>query len=238
MKRILSLFAAFVVAIALSAKTYVVAVGISDYKYINDLVLPENDARTIAAVFKTHTNAVITITGKAATRTTILKAMKDQFAHATKNDQIIFYFSGHGYERGFCSYDMRDLRDGLSYDDIYAAFRASKAGRKIILADACHAGGLRQSPPSAKPKTSTDVMLFLSCRSSESSIETPRMKNGFFTAYLASGLRGGTDANRDRKITARELYDYVHSSVAKLSYNRQHPVMWGKFCDNMTVIAW
>lgn len=238
MKRILSLFVAFVAAIALSAKTYVVAVGISDYKYINDLVLPENDAKAIAAVFKTHTKSVVTITGAAATRATILKAMKDQFARATKNDQIIFYFSGHGYEKGFCPYDMRDLRGGVSYSDVYEVFRASKAGRKIIFADACHAGGLRKSPPSPTPQTSTDVMLFLSCRSSESSIETPRMKNGFFTTYLASGLRGGADDNRDRKITARELYNYVHAGVKKLSGDRQHPVMWGKFRDNMTIIAW
>ena len=79
-------------------------------------------------------------------------------------------------------------------------------------------------------------MLFLSCRSNEKSIETPKMTNGFFTYALQHGLRGGADKNKDRIITAKELFDYV--SVKKESGNRQHPVMWGKFSNNMPVMKW
>ena len=81
-------------------------------------------------------------------------------------------------------------------------------------------------------------MLFLSSRSNETSIERRDMKNGFFTTYLQKGLRGGADANRDRTITAKELFDYVHKGVTKLSLNKQHPVMWGKFNNNMPVMTW
>ena len=44
--------------------------------------------------------------------------------------------------------------------------------------------------------------------------------------------------NRDRTITALELYNFVHNGVTEASKNRQHPVMWGKFDNNMTIIKW
>ena len=81
-------------------------------------------------------------------------------------------------------------------------------------------------------------MLFLSSRSNESSLEIPSMKNGFFTTYLQRGLRGNADANRDRTITAKELFDFVSTNVIKISKEKQHPVMWGKFSDDMPVMVW
>ena len=81
-------------------------------------------------------------------------------------------------------------------------------------------------------------MLFLSSRGNETSIERRDMKNGFFTSCLQKGLRGGADANKDRTITARELFNYVSTNVKTLSSDKQHPVMWGKFSDNMTVMKW
>ena len=80
-------------------------------------------------------------------------------------------------------------------------------------------------------------MLFLSSRTNETSLETP-YKNSLFTIFLERGLRGGADTNKDRRISARELYDFVHKGVIEVSGNKQHPVMWGKFDNNMTVINW
>ena len=64
------------------------------------------------------------------------------------------------------------------------------------------------------------------------------MQNGFFTTCLQRGLRGGADANRDKIITAKELFLFVSKGVKELSDDKQHPVMWGKFDDTMPVIAW
>lgn len=229
----------FFYATVLSAETYVVCVGISDYQNIRSLRLPENDAKSIAALYKTKTKNVILITGKYATHQTILKALNDQFKRAAKNDQIVLFFSGHGYEGGFCPYDMGSkYKNGLTYQEIYAAFRGSKASRKIILADACFSGGLRKDKKSKNPSTSSNIMLFLSSRTNETSIETPKMKNGFFTAYLERGLRGGADTNKDKIVTAKELYSYVSSGVQKISSNKQHPVMWGKFDNNLILFDW
>ena len=84
-------------------------------------------------------------------------------------------------------------------------------------------------------------MFFLSSRSTEKSLETPRQtgfKNSLFTVFLERGLRGGADTNKDRVITAKEIYNFVHQGVVEASGNRQHPVMWGKFDGNMVVMKW
>lgn len=237
--RVFFILLCITISISAKAETYVVCVGISNYKNISSLRLPDNDAKSIAAVYKTHTKNVILISGKYATHETILKALNDQFKRARKEDQIVFFFSGHGYEGGFCPYDMEaKYKNGLSYQEIYAAFKQSKASRKIILADACFSGGLRKNNKETKPTTSSNVLLFLSSRTNETSIETPKMKNGFFTAYLERGLRGGADVNKDKIITAKELYDYVSSNVRKISRDKQHPVMWGNFNNNLILVDW
>ena len=64
------------------------------------------------------------------------------------------------------------------------------------------------------------------------------MQNGYFTEYLKKGLRGNADVNKDRTITAKELFDFVHNGVSKISSEKQHPVMWGNFDDNMPVMKW
>ena len=225
--------------LASHAETYVVCVGIAKYQSIGSLLLPEKDAKSIAKMYKTHTNNVILITGKYATHDTIIKALKDQFKRAKKGDYIVFYFSGHGYMGGFCPYDMGKLNiNGLTFKEIYSIFRDSHASHKIIYADACYSGSLRKGNKATKPDQTSDVLLFLSSRSNESSIETPKLKNGFFTAYLERGLRGGADSNKDKKITANELFDFVSKGVIKVSNGRQHPVMWGKFDNNFVLLDW
>ena len=46
------------------------------------------------------------------------------------------------------------------------------------------------------------------------------------------------DTDKDRVITAKEIYNFVHQGVVEASGNRQHPVMWGKFNETMLVIKW
>ena len=59
-----------------------------------------------------------------------------------------------------------------------------------------------------------------------------------FTIYLERGLRGGADTNLDKKLTAKEMYDFVHNGVIEMSRGEQHPVMWGNFNKNMVLIKW
>lgn len=226
-------------ALPLRAEVYVVSVGIAHYQNINDLMLAENDAKVMAKLYKTRTKNVITITGKYATKANIIKALSDQFGRAKKGDMVVFFFSGHGYENGFCPYDMiSSKKNALSYNEIYAVFRNSKATRKVVIADACMSGGLRKESHTPNHTNSSDVLMFLSSRTKELSIESPRMQNGYFTTYLERGMRGGADANKDRLVTAKEIFVFVSDGVKKISKNRQHPVMWGNFDDSFVMVDW
>lgn len=219
---------------------YVVSIGISDYRSISDLQLPENDAKAIAELYKTKTDNVILITGRYATKERILKSLRDQFSRAKTEDMIVFSFSGHGYPGGICPYDMSNSENGgISYTEIQKILKQSRAKRKVIFADACFSGGLRSSSASNNREyQDSEVLLFLSSRGGEVSIESPFMANGFFTSYLIRGLRGGADSDRNRKITAKELFLFVSHGVRDRSDDTQHPVMWGKFDDNYSLMDW
>lgn len=220
------------------AKIYLLSIGISDYPGTrNDLRLSHNDAATMQWLYKENKQAkVCLLMNDKAKVATVKAALQKMASIATKDDIVVMFFSGHGVKGGFVCYD-----GFLYYNDIYSAMASCKSMNKMVFADACFSGAMRQGKDNAHATTSSNkgnVMFFLSCRSNEKSIETPKMTNGFFTYALQHGLRGGADKNKDRIITAKELFDYVSAKVKKESGNRQHPVMWGKFSNNMPVMKW
>ena len=224
------------VAVMVHGHNYVVCVGISDYPGSqNDLRVSANDALTIQKIYSANGHANLRcLTNSDATMANVKRAMAETFGKAGANDAVLFFFSGHGVPGGFV------CQDGfLYYRDVVAAMRQTKAKTRIVIADACYAGKMRSSTR-REPKDGTkddNIMFFLSSRTTERSLETP-YANSFFTIYLERGLRGGADVNRDKTITARELYDFVHNGVVRDSKDRQHPVMWGNFDKNMTIIKW
>ena len=223
----------------INAKVYLVSVGITDYPGTSmDLTLPAKDAETISWLYSKNASVVKEqLLNENATMQNIISSMRKTFAQAGTDDIVVLFFSGHGYPGGFVAYDGQ-----LTYTQVRKAMATSKCKNKMIFADACFSGKIRtngnSSQSSLQAAKKANVILFLSSRSNETSIERRGMQNGFFTTYLQKGLRGGADTNRDRVITAKELYDYVHKGVIEISHDKQHPVMWGKFDDNMPVMAW
>lgn len=224
------------------AKIYLVSAGITDYSDypgpIKNLNLTVQDAKTIAAIYATNGNTEYSLLlNKDATIEHIIYTIEELFSKAKKDDIVVFFFSGHGFIGGVCA-----SNGNISYDMIRNAMKKSKCRNKMMFIDACHSGGIRiQSSNSSKAVNSaknSNVMLFLSSRTSEYSIEQWDMKNGYFTTFLQKGLRGNADTNRDRIITAEELFKFVGQGVSHISGNKQHPVMWGNFNDKMPVITW
>lgn len=239
MKRLLSFLIIFLLArTALLARTYIVSVGIADYPgRQNDLRMSANDAKTIADIFKKNGKAEVeSFVNSDVTIQKVCATMRLTFAKASPSDAIILYFSGHGVPGGLVCYD-----GVLYYSSVLSIMRQSKAQQKMIFVDACFAGKMRNTNKRNTNYSKENVMFFLSSRSTEKSLETPRQtgfKNSLFTVFLERGLRGGADTNKDRVITAKEIYNFVHQGVVEASGNRQHPVMWGKFDGNMPVIKW
>lgn len=227
---------------SVNARVYLVSVGIADYtgfpSKIKNLRLTTKDAETIVSLYSKNTSVDYSLLlNEKATKDRIVRAIKKVFNKASEDDLVVFFFSGHGYPGGFCAYD-----GNLGYDEIRKAMAKSKSKNKMMFVDACRSGGMRVDENAAQgaisAAKSANVMLFLSSRNNENSIERRDMQNGFFTTYLQKGLKGNADADRNRVITAKELFDFVHSGVSRISGGKQHPVMWGKFNDNMTVMKW
>ena len=225
--------------------TYVVSVGITDYQNINDLNYTEADVRLFNSIMVEHNAKITSLTGAQATHVNVVKTIRDVFAQAKPSDAVIFFFSGHGYEGGFCCYDMKPNSHlgGLSYQEMQILLRNCRAGRKFILADACFSGGLtkQRTQLQVQSVTENDVIMFLSSKLDETSLELPNGPNGLFTYFLAQGLWGYADVNQDRIISAQEIYDYVSSEVsswaAQISHN-QHPTIWNKSGLNIPILMW
>lgn len=238
-----SLFITLLLLLAISAfaqprtrKTYVLCVGVGDYAdpRIQDLTKPTCDADTVATLFGINNAETVVLKDSMATGDNIRREMRRLFSKATINDNVLFFFSGHGISSGFCAHDyFQSTRGAVFYDDIKDIFRQCKAHGRIIMADACYSGKIRTKKDSteviAPLERNRQVMLFLSSRGSEVSYESPSMKNGYFTTYLAEALRGAADSNHNGKITAIELYNYVSAKLRVALGNRQHSVMWGNF---------
>lgn len=224
-------------------KLYVVSVGIADYKdsQINDLRWTETDVESFNNVMKKHSKEVYTLLGRDATHANVLSTLRAVFAKASGNDAVILYFSGHGYPGGFCCYDMSQRGGGLTYAEMASLFKGCQAKNKMVFADACFSGGLRKEKKqsdTANAVRNSEIMFFLSSRTNETSQEMMGGPNGQFTRFLVRGLGGGADKDRDKKISAKELYDFVHEGVITATANKQHPVMWGRFNNSMTILDW
>lgn len=222
-------------ALVTVARNYVVLVGIADYPGTkSDLKVSAQDAVTMKNLYDRNGDAVTEIlTDAEATVENVRVTLGNVFSRATRDDAVILFFSGHGVPGGFVCYNGL-----LRYSDITMVMIRSEAQTKMVLADACFAGKARGSKKHDEKPTDTNVLFFLSSRTNEKSQERRGWRNSLFTAYLERGLRGGADTDRNRTITARELFDFVSKGVAKDSREKQHPVMWGKFDDAMPIMVW
>lgn len=221
-------------------KTYLVCVGLENYDNgENPLPCSRGDARSIASFFhKYNGSEVFMLLDKNATRDHILRVLKAQFSKSTEKDEIIFAYSGHGFDGGITCYDTNNV---IFCYEIQQILRICKARRKVMFIMSCHSGSFTKKYGDIKQQydyksKKSNVMLYLSSRANESSWETSAMTRSFFFEYLIKGLRGSADKNGDNLVTARELFNYVNACVINVTDGQQHPQMYGKFDDDMVVV--
>ena len=228
-------------------KTYVVAVGLDTYApggNCTPLPCSVGDANGISQFFYKYNNSeVFLLKNGNATRRNILKVLKDQFGKATATDEIIFAYSGHGFDGGISCYDSdgRGSTNVIFCSEIQDIMRKTKARRKIMFINSCHSGSFKKrynNDPrrrNFKPNNS-NIMLYMSSRANEYSWESSMMDKSFFFDRLIEALSGYADKNKDQKVTARELFNYVNEHVIRDTNGDQHPQMYGNFSDDMVVV--
>lgn len=157
---------------------------------------------------------------------------------------LFVYYSGHGIpekdgkDAYLFPYDGRlsDLNQcGYSLNRFYKALDELKAASVTVFLDACFIGvtkasvryipqnisgtkGILVRPPSIQPwLNNPHFTVFASSHQDESSLAFDSSETGLFTYFLAIGLHGNADSNGDRKITLKELADYVSRKVVETS---------------------
>lgn len=131
------------------------------------------------------------------------------------------------------------VHTGLPAGELRAALAQCRAKVKFLVLDCCHAGGTRGLSRSAPGGTSqpdslpgpaisgeamakavfvervTGCIVLASSRADEKSWEWTDRKQGVFTYWLCRALEGGADKDGDGRLTADEVYEYVHERVSR-----------------------
>ena len=223
-KLILSLIACLALGISLNARTFVLVTGVSRYANENsNLEQTTKDAKRFKQLMETQTKDITLLTSKYVTSANVLEKLRAIANRAQSGDRIVFFYSGHGMEGAMYGYD-----GPIWYEDIIDVLNTSAASEKICFIDACHAGTMTKVDDTKgssawKSKVKPGQAFFVACRPDEYSYENPFVGAGFFTQALLKGLQGKSDKNSDKKITIKELFDYIYGDVVKRSKNEQHP---------------
>ena len=133
--------------------------------------------------------------------------------------------------------------------------RFIKAKKVVVIADACHAGGVGQSFDVARranrgikinPISSgfenlsiigDGVAVISASGDKQFSQESEKWGggHGVFTYFLLQGLKGDADYNKDEQITLGELIPFLSEQVRRATLNAQSPTIAGKFDPALSI---
>ena len=180
---------------------------------------------------------------------------------------VTIYFAGHGSPE---SPDSPNNLFLLPYDAVYdnvattgfpmwdietALKRFIKAKKVVVIADACHSGGVGQSFDIARrgdrsiqinpinsglqnlSQIGDGIAVISASDDKQFSQEGQQWGNGHgvFTYYLLRGIHGDADYNRDGHVTLGELIPYLSEKVRRETRNAQSPTVSGKFDPALSI---
>ena len=175
-----------------------------------------------------------------ATMKTYVKNKLSSFLKPDGSSDVFIYYVGHGApstteQASFLvpqDCDPNYVSDENAYRtrDFYNDIARLKARSKTVVIDACFSGqsGDGQSlVKNASPvliKVKTDLfnapgtLVFQSSKAEQVSNWYPEKKHSMFTYFFLKGLKGVADSNKDGRITAGELEDYINDANDGLPY--------------------
>lgn len=202
-----------------------------------------------------------------ATGRNIKNALFVWLGQALGEDVVTIYFAGHGSPQSPDNPDNLFLLPyDASYDDVAstgfpmwdietALKRFIKAKKVVVIADACHAGGVGQAFDVARranraikvnpissglqnlSKVGDGVCVISASDEKQFSQESKDWGggHGVFTYFLLKGLEGEADYNKDNRVTLGELIPYLSEQVRRATRNVQSPTVAGKFDPALSI---
>jgi hypothetical protein len=144
----------------------------------------------------------------------------------------VVYYSGHAAAGA-----LRLGRTTLPMAELRARLLATGADVRLAFVDSCGAGAITREKGASlaapfvvkveEELAAKGQVIIASSSASEVSQESDEIQGSFFTHYLATGLRGDADRDRDGRVTLDEAYAYAYGrTVAATAATRagaQHP---------------
>jgi hypothetical protein len=169
-------------------------------------------------------------------RTNILSNIKLISENVKDNENILFYFAGHGEdidgEPVVLPSDYRDevgMDAAIKIEDIKTSFVNTRAKFKLLIFDSCHSGAAKGRAESGRMSNSMykafneipeGFAVISACGLDQVSYEDETLHHGVFTHFLLEGIEGKADANNDKLVTINELYDYLVSNVKEWVFQK------------------
>jgi len=147
----------------------------------------------------------------------VMTAVEGFFRAAERDDQLLLYYSGHGFpdinaNLYLCARDTTTsslVATGVSDGEINAIINLSPARAVIVILDCCYSGAFKGAVPTGLKGEGRFVIT--SSRRGQLASDAELVTGASpFTGYLVEALRLGTlDANGDGYVALNDLYDYV-----------------------------
>jgi len=238
------------------ASVWALIIGISDYEEVKDLAFGRRDAEALshwaleAGIPPDHIRLLTDREGRLPGNDAVVSEpaslvnVREGFGWlrrmARRDDLVLIYFSGHGYQglddgadeadgvdEFFVLYDTRAgaVDDTALRDDEFGRFLDRlESDHVLVLFDGCYSGGLGRSlagghrPTTSSPDIFSDLalegrLILSAAAEGQEAFESEGLGHGVFTHFILEGLEGNADLNGDSQITAWELYEYVAREV-------------------------
>ena len=202
-----------------------------------------------------------------ATGHSIKSALFEWLRQALEEDMVTIFFACHGSpESPDTSENLFLLPYDIKYDSISstgfpmwdietALKRFIKAKKVVVIADACHSGGVGHSFDIARranrgikvnPISSgiqnlsnigDGVCVISATDDKQFSQESQQWGggHGVFTYFLLKGLEGDADYSNDSYVTLGELTSYLSEQVRRETKNAQSPTVAGRYDPALTI---
>ena len=227
------------------AKKYAIIVGISDYPgTLSDLQYCDDDAEDMYAALTTlygyKSSNIHLLLDMGASFAAIQGAINDIKSKAKADDEVVFFFSGHG-TNGVADDGDREKTDEaiVSHDGNQSGsfvaiwdgqlkdwFSGFSTTRIIFIFDSCLAGGMTDLKADGR-------VINMACSESGLSYEDGSWQNGQFTYYFVDqGMLAGEADTYDNiagaDVTIEEAFDY-----AKADCRMQKPTISDSFSNDL-----
>jgi len=221
---------------------WLIAVGISEYKYYENAKYNDKAATEVANYFKSvwGESHIKLLTNSDATKSNIKNAICDWLAPKEhSNDTVLIFFACHSKE-GFIS--PTDSLSGSLVNDITPVeldgwLNTLESQKLAVMIETCFSGSL------VGKLSKRGRVVLTSSAASELSGGDSLLSQFFFPFYFLQGLKDFVklDQNKDNRISAEEIYQYVSpkvTSYAQLMHRKnQSPQIYDGYTGELFLLS-